>query len=238
MEELEAQIRYLRQKENVTAEDQQMIENLRKQKRMLVDQVYIIRMSADNIRQKLRRVRQDQKLYHGAVINARKSLSHFIAILNDDGDGGHNAAAVSAMVEKDNGSSGFNIDSVRSLLKTAPNTAYFWSGSTDGVGGADVAAEIAKDGGGVTLETTVQDNNVSIPEWDFDNPESMEAWSQASEAYADQVSGEVHAVVGANQRPDSIWSTVELPKLKNNQNVSKITTIDPKTKKESVIFKR
>ena len=56
-----------------------------------------------------------------------------------------------------------------------------------------------------------------MPEWDFNNPSTMEAWDLASGAYAEQVSGEIRAVIG---------------------NVTKITTIDPKTGIEHVIFER
>ncbi len=45
----------------------------------------------------------------------------------------------------------FDIEQVRPLLKTEPNTAFFWSGRTKGVGGAEVAANVAKSKGGVTF---------------------------------------------------------------------------------------
>ncbi|EHY61835.1 hypothetical protein [Listeria monocytogenes] len=35
-----------------------------------------------------------------------------------------------------------------------------------------------------------------MPDWDFNNPESMKAWDLVSGSYAEQVSGEVRAVVG------------------------------------------
>ena len=56
----------------------------------------------------------------------------------------------------------------------------------------------------------------------------MEAWSLASEAYAEQVSGEIRAVIGAELRPGNIWENIELPRLMENLNVTKITIIDPK----------
>lgn len=36
-----------------------------------------------------------------------------------------------------------------------------------------------------------------MTEWDFNNPSSMDAWDMESDAYVEQVSGEVRAVVGA-----------------------------------------
>ena len=131
-----------------------------------------------------------------------------------------------------------DIDAIRPKLKTEPDTAFFWSGRTDGIGGAENAANIAKSRGGVTLESTIETQNIVMPEWDFNNPSTMEAWDLASGAYAEQVSGEIHAVIGSELRPGNIWENVELPRLKNNPNVTKITTIDPKTGVENVIFER
>ena len=132
----------------------------------------------------------------------------------------------------------FNIDEIRSQLRTEPDTAFFWSGRTEGVGGAEVAADIAKGKGGVTLETTIDAKDITMPEWDFNNPSSMDAWDMASAAYAEQVSGEVRAVVGTKLRSDNTWENVELPRLMGNSNVTKITIIDPKTGIETVIFER
>lgn len=58
-------------------------------------------------------------------------------------------------------------------MKTEPDTAFFWSGRTDGVGGADIAADVAKFKGGVTLESMIDANNIKMPEWDFNKPDSM-----------------------------------------------------------------
>ena len=135
-------------------------------------------------------------------------------------------------------SSLIDIDAIRPKLKTQPDTAFFWSGRTDGIGGAENAANISKSRGGVTLESTIEIQNIVMPEWDFNNPSTMEAWDLASGAYAEQVSGEIRAVIGSELRPGNIWENVELPRLKNNPNVTKITTIDPKTGVENVVFER
>ena len=131
-----------------------------------------------------------------------------------------------------------DIDKIRPQLETKPNTAFFWSGKTDGVGGAETAARIAKKRGGVTLESIIEEKNIIMPEWDFQNPSTMQAWDLASEAYAEQVSGEVHAVIGSKLRKGNIWENVELPRLKENLNVTKIITIDPKTGIEKIVFER
>ncbi len=132
----------------------------------------------------------------------------------------------------------FNIDEIRPKLKTDKDSAFFWSGRTDGIGGAEKAASVAKSKGGVTLESTIEAKNIKMPEWDFNKPDSMKAWDLASGAYAEQVSGNVRAVVGAELRQGNIWENVELPRLKSNPNVKKITTIDPKTGYEKIIFER
>lgn len=48
-----------------------------------------------------------------------------------------------------------------------------------------------------------------MPDWDFNNPESMKAWDLASGFYAEQVSGEVRAVVGSDLRKGNIWENAE-----------------------------
>ena len=90
----------------------------------------------------------------------------------------------------------------------------------------------------VTLESTIDDTNIVMPEWDFNAPSSVTAWEEASNVYAEQVSGEIRAVVGSELRPGNIWENIELPRLKANPNVTKITTIDPKTGVEKIIFER
>ena len=131
-----------------------------------------------------------------------------------------------------------DIDKIRPQLKTEPDTAFFWSGRTEGIGGADTAANIAKGKGGVTLESIIEAKKIVMPEWDFNNPSTMEAWDLASGAYAEQVSGEIRAVVGSELRTGNIWENIELPRLEANPNVTKITIIDPKTQMETIIFKR
>lgn len=130
---------------------------------------------------------------------------------------------------------------------TKPNTAFFWSGRTSagvGVGPVEgasefgLAGETAAQRGGVTLEQVMKQRGIKLPEWNASDPVAVKAWEDASAAYANGVSGEVRAVLGTSQRPGSIWETVELPRLKNNPNVTKITAIDPETGAERVIFTR
>lgn len=132
----------------------------------------------------------------------------------------------------------FNIDEIRPQLKTDSNSAFFWSGNTDGVGGAKVAADIASTKNGVTLESLIDSKGISMPVWDLSDQSSVKAWDMASAAYAEQVVGEVRAIVGSKLRPGNIWENVELPRLKANPNVTRIIIIDPKTGIETTIFER
>lgn len=132
----------------------------------------------------------------------------------------------------------FDIESIAPLLHTEPNKAFFWSGKTDGIGGAEIALQIAQERGGTTLEGLIEAHQIQMPLWDINNPSSIKVWEDVSAEYARQVSGEVFAVVGTQLREGNIWETVELPRLMGNHNVTKITKIDPVTKIETVIFTR
>ncbi|UOO38270.1 hypothetical protein IZU99_03165 [Oscillospiraceae bacterium CM] len=121
-------------------------------------------------------------------------------------------------------------------LKTEPNTAYFWSGDSNGIGGKDFAIDYAAKNGGTTLESLMKSQGIEMPTWDITDPNSMKAWECASEKFAGQVSGEVHALIGSTQRQNSIWRTIELPRLLDNPYVSKIILVDPETLSETVFF--
>ena len=119
---------------------------------------------------------------------------------------------------------------------TEPNSAFFWSGRTNGVGGQNIAGKLASERGGTTLEQLMEKRGIKLPEWNADNPEVVKVWKQASAAYADGASGEVRAVVGDSLRPGNVWETAELPSLEANPAVTKITTIDPVTGATKVIY--
>jgi hypothetical protein len=51
-----------------------------------------------------------------------------------------------------------------------------------------------------------------------------------SALYTNQVSGEVRAVLGKNLRPDNIWETIEIKRLKQNPNVTKISQLTLRAK--------
>lgn len=129
-----------------------------------------------------------------------------------------------------------NMDEIRAKLKTEPGKAFFWSGM--GLAGPTKSVEVASKLGGVTLEMMLEKAGIEMPEWNFEDAEGIQAWNAVSDAFAEQVSGDVRAVIGDQMRPGSIWETTELPRLKNNPNVTSITVVNPDTGEEKVIFTR
>ena len=55
----------------------------------------------------------------------------------------------------------FDLESVKELFKTEPNIAFFWSGL--GKNGAEIAKEVAKSNGGVTLEMLMEHHCKNTP---------------------------------------------------------------------------
>ena len=135
---------------------------------------------------------------------------------------------------------GFNPDGTVNPehFRTDPDSAFFWSGRTDGVGGAEVAGRYAQEANGTTLEQLMEQRGVKMPEWDADDPDVVRTWGDASAAYAQQASGEVRAVVGQELRPGNVWETRELDSLKENPHVTRIIRVDPKTGETEVLWER
>jgi hypothetical protein len=130
-------------------------------------------------------------------------------------------------------------DEIAQYLKTDKDGAFFWSGKTSkGEGVVDMALEIAQKSGANTLEGMLAKYNIEMPIWDANNPATVKAWEDVSGLFANQVSGEVKAVLGKSLRPKNIWENIELPRLKLNPNVTKISTIDPETMVEVVMFRK
>lgn len=123
-------------------------------------------------------------------------------------------------------------------LNTQVDKAFFWSGKTNGYGGAERALEIAQSHQGITLEGLLELHNIKLPEYDFFDESIKEIWKQVSEELAKRASGKVRVVLGQNINPQGVWNTIELPALIDNQNVTEIIAIDPETLIETVIFTR
>jgi hypothetical protein len=121
---------------------------------------------------------------------------------------------------------------------TNPGEAIFWSGRTNGVGGMQTAADVARNSGGKTLEQLIESRQLTMPAYNPNNPASVQAWQDISTELARNASGEVRVVLGNSVRPQSIWEVYELPALKGNTAVTRIVAIDPLTKVETLIFRR
>jgi hypothetical protein len=126
-------------------------------------------------------------------------------------------------------------DEIFALLKTEINTAFFWSGNTFGVGGETFAKDFAQKNGGQTLEAILDSGKLELPKLSRTDPVTKEIWDQVSESYAKQASGTVKAIVGASSTSESVWKSIELPALMNNNNVTRIIEIDPFTLKETIL---
>ncbi|WAC93703.1 hypothetical protein [Mycobacterium sp. Aquia_213] len=132
------------------------------------------------------------------------------------------------------------------LVSPPPNGAFFWSGRTSeglGIGpvsaGGNGAADLyAGSHEGTTLEGLLERNGVVPPRWSFDDPAAQDWWSRVSGMFAENVVGQVHAVIGSNLRTGSVWETVELPRLMDNPNVTRIVIIDPENGSVTIIFER
>lgn len=133
-----------------------------------------------------------------------------------------------------------------SALMPPHDGAFFWSGrdahgmgiGPESAGGDGSAARIADSFNGTTLEGLLERNGIEPPKWSPDDPAAERWWSDVSDMYAGNVSGEVRAVVGSQLRPGNIWESVELPRLMENPAVTRITQIDAETGHATEIFSR
>ncbi|MEM6108583.1 hypothetical protein AAHS21_20465 [Mycobacterium sp. 050272] len=132
------------------------------------------------------------------------------------------------------------------LVSPPPDGAFFWSGRTsEGIGigpvsaGGNGAADLyAGSHEGTTLEGLLERNGVVPPKWSFDDPAAQDWWSRVSGMFAENVVGQVHAVIGSDLRTGNVWETVELPRLMDNPNVTRIVIIDPENGSVTNIFER
>lgn len=97
---------------------------------------------------------------------------------------------------------------------------------------------MAAKNGGATLESTMAQRGIQLPAWDASNPSVVSAWRQASADFASGASGNVRVLQGADVRIGSIWSDVEYPALISNPNVTSITSINPATGQQVVLWTR
>ncbi|MDR1461152.1 MAG: hypothetical protein LBI78_05855 [Campylobacteraceae bacterium] len=88
------------------------------------------------------------------------------------------------------------------------------------------------------IETFAKNNGINLPAFDSANQATVQAWKEASRAYAKGAQGTVRVVLGDSVKPTSFWNTIELPALKANPKVTEIIQVDPKTGIETIIFKK
>jgi hypothetical protein len=96
-------------------------------------------------------------------------------------------------------------------FRTAPDTSFFWSGKTNGVGGDDFAREYARAQDGTTLEMFLDEHQIVMPEWLDRTPGAVKAWTDAPRAFAWGASGNVRVLLGEVRRPDNVFEADELP---------------------------
>lgn len=130
-------------------------------------------------------------------------------------------------------------------LQSKKNQAIFYTGCVQRDQNGNIiksstafANEYASRNRGVTMGTLLANAAKSLPEWDFNDADSIHSWEGASKAYAQQASGVVRVVAKYPLRKGNIFENVELPTLKKNLNVTRIIMIDPDTNKKTVIFRR
>ncbi|KAH6905276.1 hypothetical protein BKA70DRAFT_1293876 [Coprinopsis sp. MPI-PUGE-AT-0042] len=114
-------------------------------------------------------------------------------------------------------------------LKTLPNQAIFWSGNTLGPKGKPLSAGVAADTyarahNGKTVAMKLREANIlsqmltQAPSDPHDY--SGQLWSLASRLFAQGASGEIHAFLGQNVKPNGVYVVVEKPELIKNPAVS------------------
>ncbi|MEZ3161988.1 hypothetical protein AB1K54_15845 [Microbacterium sp. BWT-B31] len=114
--------------------------------------------------------------------------------------------------------------------RTAPDSLTFWSGPTKSGSSSMSSVEAwATAHSRATLEQTLARQGLldDMPsEWS--SPQTLETWRAVSSRLAEGARGEVTAVVG-NVGGHSVWLNYELPRLLQNEHVTRITVISAET---------
>jgi filamentous hemagglutinin len=121
-------------------------------------------------------------------------------------------------------------------LVTGADGAVFLSGI--GRDGDATAASWAAKHGGVTLDSALAQGGIRWPAWDASDPSVVSAWRRASADFASRASGNVRVLQGVDVRVGSVWAEVEYPALISNPNVTSITSINPATGEQVVLWTR
>ncbi len=139
-------------------------------------------------------------------------------------------------------SESFGINISSNKLATAPNQAVFWSGIRGSDGAA--AAWVGKNGG-ATLETTLAERGIILPAWNKNDPTVVAAWRSYSRQFAEGASGDVKVLqpgdamrFSAKPGDGSVWAQIEWVALLLNPKVRSITSVNPETGAEVVLWTR
>lgn len=120
-------------------------------------------------------------------------------------------------------------------LATSSDEAVFWSGI--GRAADKRAAVWASERGGATLETTLAIRGIKLPRWNPDDTEVVASWRQASIDFASGAKGHIRVLQGDSLRVDAIFRD-EYNSLIKNPNVKSITSINPETGAEVLLWSR
>src|ERR1700722_1085965 len=114
-------------------------------------------------------------------------------------------------------------EELKKTMQTGPHQATFWAGRTDGVSAQHSAETDAARRGGTTLEGQLSDHDHKMPGWNPSDPAVGAKWTEASQAFAEGAQGHVHAHLGKEIRPGSVYVHEEKPILRKNSKVHSIT---------------
>lgn len=150
------------------------------------------------------------------------------------------------------------------LMRSDTGKQWFWSGGhriddpklepKDQYQGPIMgeANKVAKDSGGNTLESLIEDHKLKMPKWGA--PNAAEIWTDASTALARNAKGEVHVMLPGtpgpttgwpdqgdlipSRRPDNVFDMDEFPILRHNPNVSQIWAHDADTGAVDLLWRK
>lgn len=132
---------------------------------------------------------------------------------------------------------------LKKTLVPKENEAVFYSGCAeiDEEGNQsktsdEVARGYAETNAGKTMNMLMGED--TLDGWDSTEDDPIEMWKEASRIFAENASGDVRCVVRPPLREGNIFENVELPTLKKNRKVRKITVVNMGTGEEEIIFRR
>lgn len=122
-------------------------------------------------------------------------------------------------------------ENIVNALKTEENKAVFYSNTRRGE-----SDEYANNNDGSTMGMLFA--QAGIEEFDPRETNIIDLWKEASRIFAEQASGEVRVIARPPLREGNIFENVELPTLKKNPKVTRITMLNLDTGEVTVLFRR